>query len=178
MTDYDLVIEGARIFTGGELVEANLGISGEKIAAMSKDRLTGSKTLRVPGKVVLPGIVDMHAHIRDPGYTYKEDFETAGRAAAAGGVTMFVDMPNVEPPTASLETFEQKKKIAGAKSMVDFNHFVFPTLSEVPKVAAAGAAGFKIFMVRGAYPHDPRICVEDHGMLYRMFAAVQKTGLP
>jgi dihydroorotase len=178
MTDYDLVLEGARIFTGGELVEANLGISEEKIAAISKGTLSGSRTLRIPGKTVLPGIVDMHAHIRDPGYTYKEDFETAGRAAAAGGVTMFVDMPNVEPPTASLETFEQKKKIAGAKSIVDFNHFVFPTLSEVQKVAAAGAAGFKIFMVRGAYPHDPRICVEDQGTLYRMFAAVQKTGLP
>jgi dihydroorotase (multifunctional complex type) len=178
MTSYSLVIEGARVFTAGELVEANLGIEGERIATISRDSLSGGKKLRLPGKVVLPGVVDMHAHIRDPGYTYKEDFTTGSRAAAAGGVTMFVDMPNVEPPTASLETFEQKKKIAGAKSVIDFNHFVFPTVSEVQKVAAAGAAGFKIFMVRGAYPHDPRICVEDHGELYRMFAAVQKTGLP
>jgi dihydroorotase (multifunctional complex type) len=178
LTQYSLVIEGAKVFVGGELVDANLGIDGEKIAAISRDPLSGSKKLRFPGKVVLPGVVDMHAHIRDPGYTYKEDFETGSRAAAAGGVTMFVDMPNVEPPTASLKTFEEKKKIAGAKSMVDFNHFVFPTLSEVEKVAEAGAAGYKIFMVRGAYPHDPRICVEDHGTLLQMFAAVQKTGLP
>ncbi len=178
MTDYSLVLEGAKVFAGGDLVDANLGIDGEKIAVISKDRLSGSKKLKLDGKVVIPGVVDLHSHIRDPGYTYKEDFETGSKAAAAGGVTMFVDMPNVEPPTASLKTFEEKKNIAGRKSVVDFNHFVFPTLSEVEKVANAGAAGYKIFMVRGAYPHDPRICVEDQGTLLQMFAAVQRTGLP
>ena len=178
MTDYSLVLEGAKVFVGGDLVEANLGIDGEKIAAVSRDRLSGANRVKLTGKVILPGVVDMHSHIRDPGYTYKEDFATASMAAAAGGVTMFVDMPNVEPPTASLKTFEEKKKIASSKSMVDFNHFVFPTLSEVEKVAAAGAAGYKIFMVKGAYPHDPRICVEDHGTLLQMFRAIQKTGLP
>ncbi len=178
MTDHDLVLQGAKLFIGGDLVEADLGIDGEKISAISKGALSGAKKLSLAGKVVLPGIVDLHSHIRDPGYTYKEDFETGSRAAAAGGVTTFIDMPNVEPPTASLKTFEEKKKIAGAKSVIDFNHFVFPTLSEVQKVADAGAAGYKIFMVKGAYPHDPRICVEDHGTLLKMFQAVQKTGLP
>ncbi|MDE1852432.1 MAG: dihydroorotase family protein [Thaumarchaeota archaeon] len=178
MTEYNLVLEDAKLFLGGELVEANLGINGEKIGAISKDELKGSRRLKLAGKVVLPGVVDVHSHIRDPGYTYKEDFETGSRAAAAGGVTTFIDMPNVDPPTASLATFEAKKKIAAAKSIIDFNHFVFPTLSEVQKIADAGAAGYKIFMVKGAYPHDPRICVEDHGTLLQMFKAVQKTGLP
>jgi dihydroorotase len=175
---FDLVIEDARVFVGGNLVEANIGIDNGAIATLSKDRLEGSKRVRFPGKVILPGIVDSHAHVRDPGFTYKEDFETASRAAAAGGVTMFVDMPNVEPPTNSLKTFEEKKRIAKSKSIVDFNHLVFPTPSEIPKIAEAGAAGFKIFMVRGAYPHDPRLCIEDHGVLYRTFIAIRQTGLP
>jgi dihydroorotase len=178
LASFDLVIEDAHVFVDGELVEANLGVENGIIAAMSKGALQGTKKLRLPGKVVLPGIVDSHAHIRDPGFTYKEDFETASRAAAAGGVTMFVDMPNCEPPTNSLKTFEEKKKIASRKSIVDFNHLVFPTPSEIPKVAGAGAAGFKIFMVRGAYPHDPRLCVEDNGVLLKTFAAISETGLP
>lgn len=178
MASTDLVLEGGRVFLGGVLVETNVVIADGKVQAITREKVAGVKKVDVSGKVVLPGLVDLHSHIRDPGYTYKEDFETGSRAAAAGGVTMFVDMPNVEPPTTSLKTFEEKKAIASRKSIVDFNHFVFPTPSEVSKIAAGGAAGFKIFMVRGAYPHDPRICVEDHGMLYEMFKAVSKTGLP
>jgi dihydroorotase len=178
LTSFDLAIEDARLLVDGDLVEANIGIESGVVAVLSKAPLKATAKLRLPGKIVLPGIVDLHSHIRDPGYTYKEDFETGSRAAAAGGVTMFVDMPNVEPPTDSLKTFEAKKKIAGKKSIVDFNHFVFPRIPEIPKVAKAGAAGFKIFMVRGAYPHDPRICVEDHGELYRAFVAIEETGLP
>ncbi len=178
LPSYDLTVEDAQVFFDGDLTEANLGINDGVIAAVTKDRLQASERLKFPGKIVIPGIVDMHAHIRDPGYTYKEDFETGSKAAAAGGVTMFVDMPNVEPPTDSLSTFEAKKKIAAKKSVVDFNHFVFPKIPEVGKIAKAGAAGFKIFMVRGAYPHDPRICIEDHGTLYKTFVAIEKTGLP
>jgi dihydroorotase len=178
LVSYDLAIEGAQVFIDGDLTEANLGISDGVISAITKGTLQASERLRFPGKIVLPGIVDLHSHIREPGYTYKEDFQTGSMAAAAGGVTMFVDMPNVEPPTDSLKTFEEKKKIASKKSMVDFNHFVFPKIPEVGRIARAGAAGFKIFMVRGAYPHDPRICIEDHATLYRTFAAIKKTGLP
>ena len=171
-------MENGSVFTNGDLIRANIGIDEGKISVISKSSLNASRKIDCQGKLVLPGIIDAHAHIRDPGYTYKEDFETGSRAAAAGGVTMFCDMPNVEPPTNSLATFIEKRKIAQSKSLVDFNHFVFPTPSEVSDIARAGAAGFKIFMVRGAYPHDPRIAVEDHAKLFEMFEAVKKTGLP
>ena len=178
LSTYDLCLENGKVLIDGNLIDANIGIIGEKIATISKTALDSSRKIDCTGKIVLPGIIDLHSHIREPGYTYKEDFDTGSKAAAAGGVTMFVDMPNVDPPTDSLATFEEKKKIAGGKSVVDFNHFVFPTPTEVPKMAGSGAAGFKIFMVRGAYPHDPRICVEDHAKLYEMFSVIQKTGLP
>jgi len=177
LTEYDLSLQNGSVFVNGDLVEANLGVSDGKIETISKLPVAASRTIDCSGKYVLPGIIDLHAHIRDPGYTYKEDFETGSRAAAAGGVTMFCDMPNVDPPTNSLATFNEKKKIASSKSLVDFNHFVFPTLEEIPAISRAGAAGFKIFMVRGAYPHDPRIAVEDHARLYEMFRAIKETGL-
>lgn len=178
LSTYDLSLENGTVLIDGELVKANIGIDGETITSISKNSLPASRKIDCTGKIVLPGVIDLHSHIREPGYEYKEDFDTGSKAAAAGGVTMFVDMPNVEPPTDSLATFEAKKKIAAAKSVVDFNHFVFPTLGEVSKIANAGAAGYKIFMVRGAYPHDPRICVEDQAKLYEMFQAIKKTGLP
>lgn len=177
MTTLDIAIENAQVYTSDGLIQTNVGIAGGQIAVLTRDSISANKKLNLSGKIVLPGLIDLHSHVRDPGYTYKEDFETASKAAAAGGVTMFCDMPNVDPPTDSLQTFEEKKKIAAAKSVIDFNHFVFPKVTEVEKVANAGAAGFKIFMVRGAYPHDPRICVEDHAVLYQMFQAVQRTGL-
>lgn len=177
MTNHDTAIENGKLFLGSVLVEANLGISDGKIISISRDKIEASKHIDLSGKIVLPGLIDLHSHIREPGYEYKEDFETGSKAAAAGGVTMFVDMPNVDPPTASLKTFLEKKKIASQKSIVDFNHFVFPTIGEISQVANAGAAGFKIFMVRGAYPHDPRICIEDHAKLYESFTEVAKTGL-
>src|SRR5579863_5114570 len=118
MASPDLVLEGGRVFLDGVLVEANVAIKDGKILALTRGATGGGRRVDVSGKVVLPGLVDLHSHIRDPGYTYKEDFETGSRAAAAGGVTMFVDMPNVEPPTSSLKTFEEKKAIASRKSLV------------------------------------------------------------
>jgi dihydroorotase (multifunctional complex type) len=178
LSDYDLVIENAQIYTSTGLVRANVGVQDGVIATLTKQRINASKKLNMEGKIILPGIIDTHAHIREPGFTYKEDFETGSKAAAAGGVTTVVDMPNVEPPTNSAQTFMDKRKIASSKSIVDFNHCVFPTPSEVAKIAEAGAIAYKIFMVKGAYPHDPRICVEDHAKLYEIFVEVQKTGLP
>ena len=110
------------------------------------------------------GAIDTHTHTRDPGYTHKEDFLTASQAAAAGGVTTIVDMPNVEPPTDTVETFLEKRDRADEMSIVDWGHWGAGTKpEEIPKLAAAGATGFKIFQVSGAYPHDPRLAMNDEG---------------
>src|SRR5687768_13472359 len=82
---------------------------GRVEAVLDRDvEVTGAETVDADGLWVLPGLVDLHAHTRVPGYEYKEDYATASRAAAAGGVTTFVDMPNVEPPTTTVELFEDK----------------------------------------------------------------------
>lgn len=181
MPDYSTRISGGRVMVRGQLVDADLLLEGEKIGAIVGRSSTAqaAQVIDATGKVVLPGIVDTHAHTREPGYTHKEDFLSASQAAAAGGVTTMIDMPNVEPPTDTLELFEEKRAAADAKSIVDFGHFVAGTNPDaIPKLAEAGATGFKTFQVSGAYPHDPRLALNDEGAIVRSFRAIAETGLP
>jgi dihydroorotase len=181
MPAYRTRISGGRVMVRGQLIEADVLIDGEKIVGLVERASTAEAqdVIDATGRVVLPGIVDTHAHTREPGYTHKEDFLSASQAGAAGGVTTMIDMPNVEPPTNTLELFEQKREAANAKSIIDFGHFVSGTDPvEIPKMAAAGATGFKTFQVSGAYPHDPRLALNDEGKLVASFREIAKTGLP
>jgi dihydroorotase len=180
MAEFQTRISGGQVMVRGELIHADILIDGETIAALVEPSSTVEAAVAIDatGKVVLPGIVDTHAHTREPGYTHKEDFYSASQAAAAGGITTMIDMPNVEPPTDTLEAFLEKKELANAKSIVDFGHFVAGTRpEEIKKLADAGATGFKTFQVSGAYPHDPRLAINDEGRLIQCFREIEKTGL-
>ena len=181
MAGYATRIAGGEVMVRGELVRADLLIDEGRIAAIVEPSSSAEalETIDATGKVVLPGIIDTHAHAREPGYTHKEDFLTASQAAAAGGVTTMVDMPNVEPPTDTVEALIAKRDLADKKSIIDWGHFAAGTrLDEIPKLAAEGATGFKIFQVSGEYPHDPRLAMNDEGQLIAAMRAVAETGLP
>ncbi|MBI4483890.1 MAG: dihydroorotase family protein [Acidobacteria bacterium] len=181
MPDFDLLITNGQVHAPQGFVRATIGVRGEKIAALLEPSTPCSATEVVDagGMWVFPGLIDLHAHMREPGYTHKEDFFTATQAAAAGGVTLVVDMPNVEPPTDTVERFLEKKRLAEQKCVVDWGHWVAGTRpEEIPRLAQAGATGFKIFQVKGAYPHDPRLAINDEGKLLECFAAIARTGLP
>lgn len=128
--------------------------------------------------------MDLHVHTRDPGFTHKEDFLTASKAAAAGGVTTFVDMPNLNPAPNTAEIYERKKNDCKTKAVVDFNHWALPTKpEEIPKLAKLGAVGFKFFMVlpKGAkpvYPYLPETSIVDYGQILRTLQEIAKTNLP
>ncbi len=174
----DLVVRNGILVTPEGMSRGGVAIHRGRIAALGSDRALprGREELDVEGNHILPGLIDAHVHFRDPGFTHKEDFETGSRAAASGGITMVIDMPINDPPTATLKALEQKKRIAGGKSIVDFGLLgvVLPTnLEEFPRLARAGAIGLKLFMGEtvGALP------APDDGMMLECFKVIARTGL-
>lgn len=178
--DIDLRIRSGRLQTPHGSLGADVLIRGERIAGIvdREDRTPAAREIDATGRVLLPGLVDLHAHTREPGYEYKEDFLTCSQAAAVGGFTAFTDMPNVEPPTNTVELFEKKRELAAASCIIDWGHLVSPTTpSDAPRFAAAGVTGFKIFQVSGGYPHDPRLAMGDPAQMYAAFKEIETTGL-
>ena len=182
----DRVIENGEVVSGAGLLQADLLIAGEKIAAIAAP---GSVPLHesveridATGKWVLPGMIDVHVHLREPGYVHKEDISTCTQAAAAGGVTTVFGMPNLNPVTKSREILDELFDLYDAKSLVDWNHNPVPSeLAEVESMAEAGVAAYKIYMVVDTgrdYPHPSGTGIHDHGHLLRMFEAIRPTGRP
>ncbi len=110
----------------------------------------GAKVVDAEGLYLLPGAIDVHVHSRDPGFPEKEDFGTLTAAAAAGGVTTVIDMPNTVPAVDSAGVFESKAALARAATRVDFGLWGMVRSSSTPDqlrdLAAAGAIGFKAYL--------------------------------
>lgn len=120
------------------------------------------------GYHILPGLIDAHVHLRDPGATHKEDFTTGTRAALAGGVTTILDMPNNPTPTTTREMLEAKQKIAREKAVCDFGFFIGATPENWSlELGDWGAVGVKLYM--GATTGD--LLVTDFATTFRHFAA-------
>lgn len=101
------------------------------------------------GRLLLPGVIDTHVHFRDPGLTHKADMETESRAAVAGGVTSFLDMPNTKPVTVSMEAVEAKMARASQVSVANYGFFIGATDSNIQELIDADysrVAGVKLFM--------------------------------
>jgi dihydroorotase len=180
MPEADLRLRNGTLHTPGGPVTADLLIRRERIAGLVEpaDPAPAADTIDVAGMHVFPGLVDLHAHTRVPGYEYKEDYFTSSSAAAVGGITTFVDMPNVEPPTDDVRTFEHKRAVAADQCIVDWGHQAGATKTEqIPLLAAAGVTGFKIFQVSGGYPHDPRLALGEPEKMFVALDAIAKTGL-
>ena len=160
----------------GALADVDVVIDGEAITgfALPSVRLSARESIDARGRVVLPGMIDMHVHTREPGFTHKEDFLTATHAAAAGGITTIVDMPSVDPPTYTRDLLVAKRALAETKCVVDWAHYgAAAEPSEIPKMAEAGAAGFKLYQTAG----DPRLCAPEEDRILRLFGAIAPTGL-
>lgn len=177
----DLLIIGGTVYTPAGPIRCGVAVdNGEIVALAKKPNLPkADRVIKAEGKLVLPGIIDPHVHFRDPGYTHKEDYETGSRAAAAGGVTLVMDQPNTDPVPNTLKQFKEHSKNAKRKSIVDFNHFASPgKITEIEKIAKAGAIGFKIFQKQAAYPYDTEASIPGDYRIFEAFKAVAKTGLP
>jgi dihydroorotase len=140
----DVVVEG-NCYISGRLERCCIGIEQGRIARIAKI-LDGDKTFNFGSKLVIPAAIDAHVHFREPGMTHKEDFESGSLSAICGGVTCVLDMPNTKPPTTTVQTLREKKRIASSKSLADFGIYagVFPGMSV--EQLAKEAIGFKLYM--------------------------------
>jgi dihydroorotase len=184
MEKVDLIVRGGEVWSPGGFVQADIAVNQGKVVALGRPPFfpEADRVIDAAGKVIIPGLVDTHTHHRDPGFTHKEDLTTATQAAAAGGVTLSVGMPNVNPPTTSVELYRDLIEMSKKKALVDFNHNPSGTVpDQIPRLAEAGCLAFKIFMVKDTgrdYPHMPGIGLHNHGDLFRCFEEVANTGLP
>ncbi|MBJ7601789.1 MAG: dihydroorotase family protein [Candidatus Dormibacteraeota bacterium] len=175
-----LIVKGGTVLVNGNFVRCDIVADEGRVVALEEKAAGDAGTvIDATGKYVIPGVIDSHVHFREPGYTYKEDFQTGSAAAAAGGITMFMDMPNLEPPPNSVENYRKQRDLASAKAIVDFNHWGMPTIQdEIPKIAAEGALGFKFFMKSAHYPYDGPISISNNAGIMEAFKAISRTGLP
>lgn len=140
-------------------------IKGERIEKIGRGlQATGaSQTIDAKGKLLLPGVIDDQVHFREPGLTHKGEIYTESRAAVAGGVTSFMEMPNTVPPTFSQELLEQKYETASRRSLANYSFFMGASndnLEEVMKTDITRVCGLKIFMgssTGNLLVDDPRV---------------------
>jgi len=146
----DLVFHNAKIYTPEGLVEAGLAIDEGRIFKIAKETNLphASTKMDLEGQIVLPGLIDPHVHLRDQQMAYKEDFFSGTAAAAAGGVTLTIDMPNNKPVTMGPQSLRERMKLAETKVAVNVAFYsAFPeNLGEVHKIVKEGAVAFKLFL--------------------------------
>ena len=190
-----IVIAGGTVYTPDGPREADVHIGGGVITAVGDEaRPVGAKVVDARGMYVLPGAIDVHVHSRDPGFPQKEDFGTLTAAAAAGGVTTVIDMPNTVPAVDAAGQLESKSALARGKARVDFGLWGLLRSGTTPEdlegLAEAGAIGFKAYLgyafslsrkqvLYSADLDDPDLeAPPDYGTLARLAPVIAGLGLP
>lgn len=147
----NFLINNATIVNEGSTYVGNLHINNGVIAKVSTLPIeaSGAEVIDASGLLLIPGVIDDQVHFREPGLTHKGDIYSESRAAAAGGVTSFMEMPNTKPPTTSLELLEEKFEMAARSSMVNYSFYIGATndnLSTITKIDTKRVCGVKVFM--------------------------------
>ena len=149
MPESDLIIRGATLITPDGLVPTDLAVADGKIISLGASG-SAREEIDATGLHIFPGVIDSHVHFNEPGRADWEGIETGSRALAAGGGTLFFDMPlNAHPPTCDTRSFDEKLHAAEEKSLTDFalwGGLVPGNLDKLERLAARGVVGFKAFM--------------------------------
>jgi dihydroorotase (multifunctional complex type) len=145
----DLVLNGAKAYIDQEIVDCSLSIDEGRIFKIGKETRMPEADSKIDlgNLLVLPGLIDAHVHLRDEGKAYKEDFISGTSAAAAGGITTVLDMPNNEPVTMSRENLKNRMQRAERSILVNVGFYSeFPNRTEeISKIVEQGAVAFKLF---------------------------------
>ena len=172
------LIRSERVVLPGGMQPATIRVEDGRIAAVTPGSSRGPVDIDAKNAVIMPGIVDSHVHINEPGRDW-EGFETATLAAAAGGVTTLVDMPlNSIPSTTNVAALEAKRRAAGGKCHVDVGFWggIVPgNARDIEPLARAGVLGFKCFLTPSGVEEFEHVTEED---LREAMPIIAATGLP
>jgi len=155
----DLLITGGCLISDGQKQQADILIQKGRIEriAPSISAPTQAKVIDAQGQWVLPGLIDDQVHFREPGLTHKASIQTEARAAVAGGVTSFFEMPNVSPPTLDMQRLEEKRAIARRDSVANYAFFL-------------GASNENLEAVKSADPSQYCGDQSIYGFIHRKYA--------
>jgi dihydroorotase (multifunctional complex type) len=146
----DSVLANAKAYLDKAIVDCSIAINNSRILKVGKETNMPKADTKIDLKnlLVLPGLIDVHVHLRDEGKAYKEDFHSGTAAAAAGGISTVFDMPNNEPATMSVESLRNRMKIAEERILVNVGFFSeFPkNMEEIGGIIKEGCVGFKLFL--------------------------------
>jgi len=149
------LIKNATIINEGKKFEANVLIEQERISKIILpgddyyDYPTVYESIEAKGKILIPGVIDDQVHFREPGLTHKGEIYTEAKAAVAGGITSFMEMPNTNPLATNIELLEQKYQRASEVSLANYSFFIGATpenVEELSHIDASKVCGVKIFM--------------------------------
>jgi dihydroorotase-like cyclic amidohydrolase len=192
----ELTITGGRVYTPDGVRDADVFVADGTIRTLEpwESVAPRGQVVNARGLLVMPGAVDLHVHSRDPGFPEREDFDRLTAAAAAGGTTTVVDMPNTVPGVDRLDAFEDKVATVSGRSRIDFALWGLirggSSAEDLDAVAEAGAVGFKAFLGyawrRGKRQvtqvfggQDPDLeAPPDYGTLARLAPEVLRWSLP
>ena len=183
MNRFDLVIKSDKIFMGGRLIDCYIGVRDGIITAISKEKLDAEKVINAEGKIVLPGTVDPHVHIRAPGHDERETFESGTKDAALGGVTTVIEMPISVPPPHSPEIVKRRMDIADKEAVVDMAFFGAAgtdCLDDIIPCAKSGIVAFKTFLHEvppGRKEEFIGLTAPNTGDQYELMEKVAQTGV-
>ncbi len=171
------LIHSARIVNEGRICTGWVLIEGDLIAATAEGDVPADIAARAAdvvdaaGRLLLPGAIDEHVHFRDPGLTRKADMATESRAAVAGGVTSFIDMPNTVPATTTLAALDDKCRRAAEVSLANYGFFLGATNDNIDELLAADytrVAGVKLFLGSST----GNMLVDSRSTISRIFSEV------
>lgn len=166
------LIKNAFIVNEGTIIQQDLRIKGDRIYQIANDLspLEGEEVINAKGKYLLPGLIDDQVHFREPGLTHKANIYTESRAAVAGGITSFIEMPNTVPQTTTLEKLEEKFRIASENSIANYS-FMFggtnDNFEEIKRLDVTQVAALKLFLGSST----GNMLVDDEAVLRKIFSS-------
>src|SRR5438309_1820389 len=177
LEERNILVKDADIWNGKGFTRGCILILEGRIKRIARSITdSGAETIDALGLKALPGLIDVHVHLRDMGLAYKEDFATGTAAAAAGGFTTVLDMPNTVPPTDSASRLIEKQKVAAQKIYVNvgFHAAAVSESHEIDALASAGAFSLKLYLPKPIAPFD----VENDQVIEKMMRAAARVNTP